>query len=609
MLKNEASQFLNYYLDENIDTEYAVMLDGPWGAGKTHFIKKYLRDRAIRLAITDKPSYLYASLYGINSTSEITDQFFTQAHPILNSKASRIFGIIASKALNGLVGTEVNSAGENNSVIQDMVMKLDGKVLVFDDLERSSMSISDVMGFINTYVEHEGLKVIMLANETDIPKDQLATYNRQKEKLVGKTIQVQSDPIEVIEKLIERMRLDSVKQTITREKSALLSTFLASKKTNYRNLRVILSEYERLVDNVDSRLQDSPEAMKQLLLYMVATGHEYRSGELDVQIMEALPTSQYYWNQGEIKTPAVQAFEQLKHKYTDVKWVDPIIAPAQLANLYKAGLIDAESINNALSEHPAVVGHAVIPPWRLLWSWADLPRTDYLKARRKLLVQLCNYEINHPGMILHVAGTILLLKRFGDALLGDEVDVIEFFDGYLKELLKIGSLTPDLTTFGFLSTAYAGLGYASHDTEDFKEIYTLVKEATELMCANKMKEISAHYIQRLASNSDAYSSLYEYGMQEDNYAEVAFLHYLDATDFARLLIVDSAPNDKLFASLANRYAGERSFRLREEHEWLAKLKVELVNILNRAAAPYRQLLTLRVGYYFELIEKSIAPGN
>jgi hypothetical protein len=614
MPKDEASRFLDYYLNEEVETEFAVMLDGPWGAGKTHFIKKYLKYRDTRLDIPAKPSYLYASLYGVTSTSDITDQFFAQSHPILNSKASRLFGAIASRTLNGLVGTDVNSSGENHSVLQDMVMKLDGKVLVFDDLERISMSIAEVMGFINTFVEHEGLKVIILANESDIPQAELATYSRQKEKLVGKTIQVQSDPVEVIEKLIERMKLDSAKRAVTRNKSALLSTFLASKKTNYRNLRAIMSEYERLVDSVDPRLQNSPEAMKQLLLYMVATGHEHRSGDLDVQTMKKLPTTQYYLGDRgdhESKPSAVQTFEKLKKKYTDVKWVDPIIAPAHLADLYRSGLIDVEIINSALSQHPAIVGHAEIPAWRLLWSWTDLPRAEYLKARSQLLDQLSKYEINHPGLILHAAGSILMLKNFGDSLLGDDAGVIAFFEDYLKELLDRSSLLPDIKTFGFTSTAYAGLSYSSRDTEDFKAIYRLVVTATEIMLAKQMKGIAANYIQRLASNSENYSSLYEYGFDDHNYADIAFLHYLSVTDFARLLIIDSSPNDRLVASLARRYENERhhSFRLKDEYEWLVKLKQELVKTMNSATAPYKQLLLIRIDYYFDLIEKGISPGS
>lgn len=610
MQKNEASKFLDYYLDQKTETEFAVMLDGPWGSGKTHFIKKYLKDRALRLGTFDKTTYLYASLYGISSTSDITDQFFAQSHPILNSKASRIFGAIASRALNGFAGTDVNSSRENNSIIQDMILKLDGKILILDDLERSSMNIADVLGFINTYVEHENLKVIILANENDIHQDHLPTYLRQKEKLIGKTIQVQSDPIEVIDKLIDRIEITSVKSTLTREKAEILATFLASGKPNFRNLRAIIFEYERLINSLDCRLQASPEAMKQLLLYMIATGNEYRSGDLDHQTLATLPTTHYFslgLPGGASKTSAQLTFEKFKSRYTDVKWIDPIISPANLSELYRSGLIDVDNINNALSQHPAIVGNTETPPWRLLWSWTDLPRTDYLKARNKLAVQLSKHEITHPGIILHAAGSILLLEKFEDKLLGENIDVVKFFENYLNTLLKNGLLIPDRKTFGYLSGAYASLTYASNDTEEFRKIHKLVKSATDIACAKEMESISASFIKRLASDSDSYIALYEYGFDNGNYADVAFLHNLDIAEFSRILIIDSSPNDRLFASLTRRYENERhhSFRLKEEYDWLTKLKIKLTDIINHNKAPYKNLLTMRTNYYFDLIEDSI----
>lgn len=87
---NEAARFLDYYLDASVESEYAVMLSAPWGAGKTHFIKSYLDARAAGLPPKEQPGYLYASLYGVASVGAIHDQFFAQAHPYLSSKASRI---------------------------------------------------------------------------------------------------------------------------------------------------------------------------------------------------------------------------------------------------------------------------------------------------------------------------------------------------------------------------------------------------------------------------------------------------------------------------------------------------------------------------------------
>jgi len=105
MAKNESvRQFLDYYLCPATTTDFAVMLTGPWGSGKTHFIKGYLagRSQAVEQAGQQASTeYLYASLYGVRSTSEISDQFFAQAHPGLTSKSARLLGNALTHLVNG----------------------------------------------------------------------------------------------------------------------------------------------------------------------------------------------------------------------------------------------------------------------------------------------------------------------------------------------------------------------------------------------------------------------------------------------------------------------------------------------------------------------------
>lgn len=73
-----AEQYLKHYCEDERQFHYAVMLSGPWGAGKTYFIKKFLAEHQIK--------HLYVSLYGMTSTGEIETDFWRQLHPVLSSK-------------------------------------------------------------------------------------------------------------------------------------------------------------------------------------------------------------------------------------------------------------------------------------------------------------------------------------------------------------------------------------------------------------------------------------------------------------------------------------------------------------------------------------------
>jgi signal recognition particle receptor subunit beta len=601
----EAARFLDYYLDDNVNTEFAVMLSAPWGAGKTHFIRTYLDNRSNRISDEQKPCYLYASLYGITSTSEINDQFFAQMYPRLDSKVTRVIGTAAAHWVDKLVG-----AKGSDTLVQELLLKLKGKVLVIDDLERCSMKIADVMGFINTFVEHEGLKVIILANEADIPADQRSVYDRQKEKLVGKTIQVQSNAEEVLEKLIERFKSKLVKETLEREKSALLNTFSASGKSNFRNLRAILAEYERLVEAIDSRLREAPEALKNLLLYMVATGNEFRSGLLTTEDLKNLPTSQFAATRilsSASKSSAEQMFDKLSNRYPGIKWTDPIVSPKHLAELYSAGIINIEEINEGIGQHPEVVGPANIPAWRYMWNWVQLPKAEYLAARADLLSELVEHKIVHPGVILHVAGISLSVSEYGDQILGEGIEPETYFKEYVSTLLERNILASNKKAYGFDGMGAFGLGYPSSNSPEFRTIYLTVKQATEDVERRHLKEVAEGYVSRLASNPDSYSSLFEYGVHDENYGGAAFLHHIDVDEFARLLIVDSCSNDRLFACLIQRFENDhqRGGTLRDEYDWLDDLKRYLLRMAEAEVVPFKAVLRKRVEHYFEKIEEGI----
>ena len=139
-----------------------------------------------------------------------------------------------------------------------MTLNLDGRVLLSDDLERCAMPPVDVMGFINGYVEHDDLKVIVIANEDDIPKDQKSEYDRKREKLIGKTLRVASEADVVLSSLVGELTNQTVINTINRETDQLIQTFVASGKQNFRSLRSVLSDYERLVLEADTRLAERP---------------------------------------------------------------------------------------------------------------------------------------------------------------------------------------------------------------------------------------------------------------------------------------------------------------------------------------------------------------
>lgn len=66
--------FLNEYA-EIPDPQYAIMLRGAWGCGKTFFIRQWMEQlKNNRDADKLKWQPIYVSLYGLTTTQQITEQ-------------------------------------------------------------------------------------------------------------------------------------------------------------------------------------------------------------------------------------------------------------------------------------------------------------------------------------------------------------------------------------------------------------------------------------------------------------------------------------------------------------------------------------------------------
>lgn len=183
----EIIELITSYI-EDVNSKYAILIDGEWGCGKTYFVKEHLihKINEIRLPTSkikiSKKSHkyksIYLSLYGIKSTSEISSQLYVS---ILSSpfkdKTNNPF-IKVLKSAQPLVGAGLRIVSDKLNVapilsidikkVMEPFSSLDKYVFIFDDLERCSIDVNEILGYINYLVEQNNVKAIIVANESEI---------------------------------------------------------------------------------------------------------------------------------------------------------------------------------------------------------------------------------------------------------------------------------------------------------------------------------------------------------------------------------------------------------------------------------------------------------
>lgn len=168
---DQLMEALELYLKDNT-YNYAVMIDGPWGCGKSYFLEK----KFIPKLKEDKRKYVYISFYGMNSLTELNKQIYLQNY-LGNDEVelkSKLFGFGSSLVfdLMELKGVDTEKINTVKDLVKSKIPIQKNTVLIFDDLERALISANELLGFINGFVEHQHLKTIVICNEQELEDSQ-----------------------------------------------------------------------------------------------------------------------------------------------------------------------------------------------------------------------------------------------------------------------------------------------------------------------------------------------------------------------------------------------------------------------------------------------------
>lgn len=151
---------------------YALMLNGAWGCGKTFFIEKVLIPHLKECKIDVN----YISLYGIKNPEEIAtklcerairDKITKTTGKNTEGKGAQIATLVMGQLLKyGVRKLDLEVADIKSAA--DLLPNYDNNVIIVDDLERCQCDVCAVLGYINDFVEHSNASVIIVANEKEI---------------------------------------------------------------------------------------------------------------------------------------------------------------------------------------------------------------------------------------------------------------------------------------------------------------------------------------------------------------------------------------------------------------------------------------------------------
>ena len=265
------------------DTDYAIMIDGEWGAGKSWYWDNVLTEQIKKIPTKDnteeKPSmYKVAkiSLFGISSVDDLRIKIFEETNSFFANKkvknGARLTGLFVNKVASIFNVSETNSK-DISYLLEVFSVNLDHYVLCFDDLERIKTELLiELLGYINTLVEHDKVKVVFICNENEL-KD--VDYHKYKEKIVRFTHTIKADISKMVVEFAKG-RNEAYSRYISERKDFIAFIYQKGNCSNLRTLKYNLDIYEHIYDIIrETILPDNEQHVNMIADYMLRLSMVY----------------------------------------------------------------------------------------------------------------------------------------------------------------------------------------------------------------------------------------------------------------------------------------------------------------------------------------------
>lgn len=306
MTYQELNQYILHYMTKD-KTKSAIMLTAPWGTGKSYYIQNELKP-FLEKEENGKIKCLIVSLYGLKSLYEVSKALYFESRiSFLNKSSEKVttgkFVVTTLlKGVTSLFSIDVSHPDEEKQELFESV-DLSGKLIIFEDLERSGIDILEVLGYVNNLVEQDGVKVLLVANEDEIIQykpietenkdeqktlelldnlsehknrsltDNTITYLKVKEKTVSDTIQFEEDYPTAIKDIIRSFNNTTLNNFIDSESVEKVLNIMKTCKTS--NLRSFIYSCQKAADifnNIDGKYMSNDDFIKAIfygILYFV----------------------------------------------------------------------------------------------------------------------------------------------------------------------------------------------------------------------------------------------------------------------------------------------------------------------------------------------------
>lgn len=579
VINSQINEYINYYVNLKKAPGFAILIRGNWGSGKSWLVNEHFKEYK-------KEQLIRVSLNGVTKFKEIEDLFFQQLHPILSSKGAKFAGRVFAGLVKASFKIDINRDGKEDGSISptvpeaklsELLNSVGDRILIFDDLERCGIPINNILGYINQFVECDGLKVIIIANEEEIIKinelsDQKSNpkYLLIKEKVIGRSFDVLPNYKEAIKIFVDEVEEVSVRRKIEIFRGEIEEIFLSSTYGNLRHLKYSLTDFSRFVTFLPDNIDKKEGLFDHLLKIFLSISIELKKGTITE---DDIP--QLFEISRQTESEKKDKINSVKSKYLIFSQYNNPIDKKIWKEYFKLGNISKDEVGISLENSSYYISDKT-ELWVKLWHTYDIEDSSFSELSLNVIDKLKNKEYIDPFVVLHVVG--ILLKLYKDKLISFSTnDILKYGKLNIKKISEDGKLSiPKHSEFP--DSSYYGLGYTSRNTSEFKEFVIFIQEEIVKSRFEELKEKSVELLQIMRVSMNKFIQKIVFSNDGENeFYDVPILSFIKVEEFNKVFLSLKNSEKKLFGfRIETRYRNSHfNIELKEELEWLKNFRTLL----------------------------------
>ena len=391
--------------------------------------------------------------------------------------------ILGSKLFKGAItcGAVVFSAFTNASKEDALELfdsslalhKIKAKLVVLDDLERCSIPIDEVFGYVANLIR-DGVHVLLVCSEEELQK-KCDTYDKIKEKVVGKTFKIPENIDVVYESILSDSSFKGIRDVLVQLKTSLINDFKnVPSACNYRAFKHAVRDFTYWYKHFKTDIQKNEAFIMDLAQKFIPLSYETQLGNLTKN------------NFGNGKNPfdekePLKDFDKILERHgigrLDVFDSRPylVLSADTFCKMLFSDCITHDEINQEIMGLAYFIKPENKAEWQLLMDWDVLEDDEVFDLLKEVRLKLKKSEYVIPEEILHVFCLLCHLQEYGIVKMCMK-SIVNHAKRYIRTIRKSGMLRPANLINRIDSFGHSWGGYSFQGEFDGKEWYTTIRD-------------------------------------------------------------------------------------------------------------------------------------